>query len=105
MSLHVELLDEGLRHYRNQSGLAAYQRNIPKVSFRLPRKSSQNLGREFRTLRVSSPSVAELSWSDVSIPLGREITEEVAARTDQQNEFPAGMWKKLGEAGYEPQSD
>ncbi|KAL1991795.1 hypothetical protein VTN49DRAFT_5103 [Thermomyces lanuginosus] len=30
----------------------------------------------------------------------REITEEVAARTDQQNEFPAGMWKKLGEAGF-----
>lgn len=54
---------------------------------------------------MSSPSVAELSWSDVSIPLGREITEEVAARTDQQNEFPAGMWKKFGEAGYEPQSD
>jgi isovaleryl-CoA dehydrogenase len=30
---------------------------------------------------------------------GREIPEEVAARTDQQNEFPAEMWKKLGEAG------
>ncbi|KAF3406899.1 Isovaleryl-CoA dehydrogenase [Talaromyces pinophilus] len=30
----------------------------------------------------------------------REIPEEVAARTDQQNEFPAEMWKKLGEAGF-----
>lgn len=30
---------------------------------------------------------------------GREIPEEVAARTDQQNDFPADMWRKLGEAG------
>jgi hypothetical protein len=30
---------------------------------------------------------------------GREIPEEVAARTDSQNEFPAEMWKKLGDAG------
>jgi isovaleryl-CoA dehydrogenase len=29
----------------------------------------------------------------------REIPEEVAARTDSQNEFPAEMWKKLGDAG------
>ncbi|PLB37947.1 acyl-CoA dehydrogenase NM domain-like protein [Aspergillus candidus] len=29
----------------------------------------------------------------------REIPEEVAARTDAQNEFPADMWKKLGDAG------
>lgn len=32
---------------------------------------------------------------------GREIPGEVAARTDEQNEFPADMWKKLGDAGYE----
>lgn len=31
--------------------------------------------------------------------LEREIPEEVAARTDAQNEFPAEMWKKLGDAG------
>lgn len=31
--------------------------------------------------------------------LGREIPEEVAARTDEQNEFPAEMWKKMGDAG------
>ncbi|GKZ66800.1 hypothetical protein AnigIFM60653_003160 [Aspergillus niger] len=30
----------------------------------------------------------------------REIPEEVAAQTDAQNEFPAEMWKKLGEAGF-----
>ncbi|KAL4904509.1 hypothetical protein BDW74DRAFT_185469 [Aspergillus multicolor] len=30
----------------------------------------------------------------------REIPEEVAARTDAQNEFPAEMWKKLGDAGF-----
>ncbi|KAK2754376.1 hypothetical protein FQN54_007020 [Arachnomyces sp. PD_36] len=30
----------------------------------------------------------------------REIPEDVALRTDQQNEFPAEMWKKLGEAGF-----
>ncbi len=32
--------------------------------------------------------------------LGREIPEEVAARTDRENEFPSDMWRKLGEAGY-----
>jgi hypothetical protein len=31
--------------------------------------------------------------------VGREITAEVAARTDELNEFPADMWKKLGDAG------
>ncbi|OJD11971.1 hypothetical protein AJ78_07372 [Emergomyces pasteurianus Ep9510] len=30
----------------------------------------------------------------------REIPEEVAARTDLENEFPAEMWQKLGEAGF-----
>ncbi|KAH8701744.1 putative isovaleryl-CoA dehydrogenase IvdA [Talaromyces proteolyticus] len=30
----------------------------------------------------------------------REISEEVAAQTDRQNEFPADMWQKLGEAGF-----
>ncbi|KAK6360453.1 hypothetical protein TWF730_006595 [Orbilia blumenaviensis] len=29
----------------------------------------------------------------------REIPEEVAARTDRENEFPNDMWPKLGEAG------
>ncbi|KAK6504943.1 hypothetical protein TWF481_006877 [Arthrobotrys musiformis] len=29
----------------------------------------------------------------------REIPEEVAARTDRENEFPNEMWPKLGEAG------
>ncbi|KAJ5913369.1 hypothetical protein N7504_002252 [Penicillium tannophilum] len=29
----------------------------------------------------------------------REIPAEVAARTDEQNNFPAEMWKKLGDAG------
>lgn len=32
--------------------------------------------------------------------VGREISDEVAARTDELNEFPADMWKKLGDAGY-----
>ncbi|KAJ5649939.1 uncharacterized protein N7484_003662 [Penicillium longicatenatum] len=30
----------------------------------------------------------------------REIPAEVAARTDEQNNFPAEMWKKLGDAGF-----
>lgn len=30
----------------------------------------------------------------------REMTEEVAARTDQTNAFPNEMWPKLGEAGF-----
>lgn len=29
----------------------------------------------------------------------REIPEEVAAKTDRENEFPAEMWQKLGDAG------
>lgn len=30
----------------------------------------------------------------------REIPEEVAAKTDKTNAFPAEMWQKLGEAGF-----
>ncbi|KAF2224170.1 putative isovaleryl-CoA dehydrogenase IvdA [Elsinoe ampelina] len=30
----------------------------------------------------------------------REIPEEVAAKTDQGNEFPMEMWQKMGEAGF-----
>lgn len=30
----------------------------------------------------------------------REITEEVAAKTDKTNAFPAEMWQKLGDAGF-----
>ena len=37
--------------------------------------------------------------SDAAI--GREIPEDVAAKTDRENEFPSDMWKKFGEAGSE----
>ncbi|KAI9832149.1 MAG: hypothetical protein M1819_004500 [Sarea resinae] len=30
----------------------------------------------------------------------REISEDVAARTDKTNEFPMEMWRKLGDAGF-----
>lgn len=30
----------------------------------------------------------------------REIPEDVALKTDQENEFPNDMWRKMGEAGY-----
>ncbi|CAP95007.1 hypothetical protein E8E15_004242 [Penicillium rubens] len=30
----------------------------------------------------------------------REIPADVAARTDEQNEFPAEMWRKMGDAGF-----
>ena len=33
--------------------------------------------------------------------LGREIPEEVAAKTDRENAFPPALWRKLGEAGYD----
>jgi hypothetical protein len=36
----------------------------------------------------------------LNLRIGREIPAEVAARTDELNEFPADMWKKLGDAGY-----
>ena len=31
--------------------------------------------------------------------LGREIPEELAVKTDRDNEFPKHMWKKFGAAG------
>lgn len=30
----------------------------------------------------------------------REVTEEIAAAADKNNDFPAGLWPKLGEAGF-----
>ena len=35
---------------------------------------------------------------------GREIPEEVAAKTDRENAFPSALWRKLGEAGYDTSS-
>ena len=31
--------------------------------------------------------------------VGRDIPEGLAAKTDRDNEFPAHMWRKLGDAG------
>lgn len=31
---------------------------------------------------------------------GREIPEDLALKTDRDNEFPNDMWKKFGEAGF-----
>jgi hypothetical protein len=31
--------------------------------------------------------------------IGREIPEDLAAKTDRDNEFPKHMWKKFGDAG------
>lgn len=36
----------------------------------------------------------------LTVMIGREIPEEVAAKTDRDNEFPMEMWRKFGEAGY-----
>lgn len=38
--------------------------------------------------------------TDLAVNVGREIPEEVAAKTDYDNAFPNDMWKKFGEAGY-----
>lgn len=32
--------------------------------------------------------------------LGREISEDFAAKVDKENDFPEEMWQKLGEAGF-----
>lgn len=40
-----------------------------------------------------------LASNCANVLLGREIPEELAHKTDVENEFPAEMWKKLGEAG------
>lgn len=36
---------------------------------------------------------------ELTVYKGREITEELAAKTDRDNEFPMELWKKFGEAG------
>jgi hypothetical protein len=54
-------------------------------------------GHTVQNLRLGSKS--GVSCSNITMNIGREIPEEVASRTDHQNEFPSEMWKKLGEAG------
>jgi len=48
------------------------------------------------------PSAADLSELRERVQefTRREITEEVAAKTDKTNAFPNDMWPKLGEAGF-----
>ncbi len=54
----------------------------------------------FKNLQVC-PGIHSLGVCDLMGFQGREIPEDVAARTDRENEFPMNMWKKLGDAGYE----
>ncbi|KAI9045335.1 isovaleryl-CoA dehydrogenase [Aspergillus affinis] len=62
----------------------------------------------FRTLTTKHPKGFVAPTDDDLLELRervqeftrREIPEEVAAQTDTQNEFPAEMWKKLGDAGF-----
>ena len=50
----------------------------------------------------TSPSQSDLDELRDSVRdfAQREIPEDVAARTDKQNEFPNEMWQKFGEAGF-----
>ncbi|KAH8423511.1 uncharacterized protein LDX57_001271 [Aspergillus melleus] len=83
----------------------------------LLRTSSRSLGAvrkplvqipAFRTLATKHPKGFVAPTDDDLLELRervqeftrREIPEEVAAQTDVQNEFPAEMWKKLGDAGF-----
>lgn len=74
------------------------QQSIPKASCPPPRTISRSCVRAFANLPVSRPAQSA-EWSLTILQPGREITEEVAARTDTQNEFPPEMWRKLGDAG------
>ncbi|GAB7343508.1 hypothetical protein MBLNU457_1521t1 [Dothideomycetes sp. NU457] len=47
----------------------------------------------------TSDELAELKERTREFAL-REISEEVAQKTDNQNEFPMEMWQKMGEAGF-----
>lgn len=51
-----------------------------------------------RACSVSAPSM--FGTLTYFFTLGREIPEEVAAKTDRANAFPNEMWRKFGEAGY-----
>ena len=73
------------------------QRNFPKASQLHQAMNCQSLGIEFRNLPASL--LTQSAYLIVNGRLGREIPEEVAAKTDHDNEFPSTMWKKLGEAG------
>lgn len=48
------------------------------------------------------PTAAELSELRESVRdfTRREITEQVASRTDKSNAFPPAMWQKMGDAGF-----
>ena len=37
----------------------------------------------------------------LTVDAGREIPEDVAAKTDRDNEFPMEMWRKFGKAEYD----
>jgi isovaleryl-CoA dehydrogenase len=48
---------------------------------------------------VSQTHVA-LRIKMLTLGIGREIPESVAEKVDKENDFPAEMWQKLGEAGF-----
>lgn len=91
-SLLAELVPCGAPH-----GADIIQRSIQRALSRRQMMIWCSCGRVYKILRVSIATFTISYRTD--LVTGREIPEEVAARTDQQNEFPAEMWKKLGEAG------
>jgi hypothetical protein len=68
------------------------------VLYLLTRRSLLNCGRESKNSPVSTAYGIQTKIASESL-IGREIPEEIAARTDRENEFPMELWKKLGEAG------
>ncbi|KAL6707654.1 hypothetical protein ACN47E_004004 [Coniothyrium glycines] len=85
-SLAPRLLTRSVRQTRPRSLLVATQRY---ASTKHPTNFTPPSQADLDELRESVRDFAR-----------REIPEEVAARTDSNNEFPNDMWRKFGEAGF-----
>lgn len=77
---------------------AQHPPSTQRASFHQQRRISKNFATTCGNSHVGTlyPDIQDLA----DCGLEREIPEDVAHKTDQGNEFPNEMWKKLGEAGF-----
>ncbi|KAK3310781.1 acyl-CoA dehydrogenase/oxidase [Chaetomium strumarium] len=90
----------GVSHASRPSSLASTSHRAARSAFALQQRRNASSSKHPKGFEPPSPSdLAELR-ERVHEFTRRELTEEVAAATDKNNNFPPDMWGKLGEAGF-----
>ncbi|KAI9732195.1 MAG: hypothetical protein M1834_004292 [Cirrosporium novae-zelandiae] len=103
-------LTAALRHskwhqrYPNSRSLLSLQqtprRTYASSSSKHPEGFVQPTSEDLEELRERTIEFASKTFLQQFVVSRREISPDVAAKTDRENQFPMDLWKKLGDAGF-----